>query len=171
MRGRCASLQPDQFADITAVSALYPPGPMGGGLVQQVRPPQERPRGDRADPPALAEALEPVLGRPTARDRLPGAGDGDAQVLAGFTLGAADNLRRAMGKKKKGGASTSSTPDSRPACARARLPPGGDRHAVEILLPFSDYAFNKSHSAAYGVITYWTAYLKGPTTRRAWRPS
>jgi len=82
-----------------------------------------------------------------------------AQVLAGFTLGAADNLRRAMGKKKKeeldkqyAGFQAGMLERSFPQVAIDKL--------WEILLPFSDYAFNKSHSAAYGVITYWTAYLK-----------
>ena len=82
-----------------------------------------------------------------------------AQVLAGFTLGAADNLRRAMGKKKK------EELDKQYAGFQAgMLERGFPQVAIdklwEILLPFSDYAFNKSHSAAYGVITYWTAYLK-----------
>lgn len=82
-----------------------------------------------------------------------------AQVLAGFTLGAADNLRRAMGKKKK------EELDKQYAGFQAGMLERGYPQAAistlwEILLPFSDYAFNKSHSAAYGVITYWTAYLK-----------
>ena len=82
-----------------------------------------------------------------------------AQVLAGFSLGQADNLRRAMGKKKK------SELDKQYAGFQAgMLERGYSQKAIttlwEILLPFSDYAFNKAHSAAYGVISYWTAYLK-----------
>lgn len=82
-----------------------------------------------------------------------------AQVLAGFSLGAADNMRRAMGKKKK------EELDKQYAGFEAgMLERGYPQDAVktlwEILVPFADYAFNKSHSAAYGVITYWTAYLK-----------
>ena len=82
-----------------------------------------------------------------------------AQVLAGFSLGQADNLRRAMGKKKK------SELDKQYAGFQAgMLERGYSQKAIttlwEVLLPFSDYAFNKAHSAAYGVISYWTAYLK-----------
>src|SRR3954469_969285 len=82
-----------------------------------------------------------------------------AQVLAGFTLGQADNLRRAMGKKKK------EELDKLYAGFQAGMlergyPQGAIDKLWETLVPFADYAFNKSHSAAYGVITYWTAYLK-----------
>ena len=109
--------------------------------------------------PALAEALESVLGETYGLIVYQEQVMAIAQVLAGFTLGQADNLRRAMGKKKKE-SSTSSTPASRPACSSAASPQVAINTLWEILLPFSDYAFNKSHSAAYGVITYWTAYLK-----------
>ena len=82
-----------------------------------------------------------------------------AQVLAGFTLGAADNMRRAMGKKKK-----EELDKQYAGFESGMLERGYPRDAVEtlwkILVPFADYAFNKSHSAAYGVVTYWTAYLK-----------
>ena len=109
--------------------------------------------------PALAEALEPVLGETYGLIVYQEQVMAIAQVLAGFTLGAADNLRRAMGKKKKeeldkqyAGFQAGMLERSFPQVAIDKL--------WEILLPFSDYAFNKSHSAAYGVITYWTAYLK-----------
>src|SRR5215217_3682286 len=82
-----------------------------------------------------------------------------AQVLAGFSLGQADNLRRAMGKKKK-----SELDKQYAGFQGGMLANGYSQKAIttlwEILLPFSDYAFNKAHSAAYGVISYWTAYLK-----------
>jgi DNA polymerase-3 subunit alpha len=109
--------------------------------------------------PALAEALEPVLGETYGLIVYQEQVMAIAQVLAGFTLGAADNLRRAMGKKKK------EELDKQYAGFQAgMLERGFPQDAIDtlwaILLPFSDYAFNKSHSAAYGVITYWTAYLK-----------
>ncbi len=82
-----------------------------------------------------------------------------AQVLAGYSLGAADNMRRVMGKKKK--AELDKQFDGFQA---GMLERGFSKDAVktlwDILVPFADYAFNKSHSAAYGVVTYWTAYLK-----------
>lgn len=82
-----------------------------------------------------------------------------AQKLAGYTLAQADLLRRAMGKKKK------SELDKQYESFRAGMAGNGYSEAAtkvlwEILVPFSDYAFNKAHSAAYGVVSYWTAYLK-----------
>jgi len=159
MRALLRSMQPDQFADITAVSALYRPGPMGADSHNKYA---RRKNGREAiEPihPALAEALEPVLGETYGLIVYQEQVMAIAQVLAGFTLGAADNLRRAMGKKKK------EELDKQYAGFQAgMLERGYPQDAIdtlwEILLPFSDYAFNKSHSAAYGVITYWTAYLK-----------
>jgi DNA polymerase-3 subunit alpha len=159
MRSLLRSLQPDAFADITAVSALYRPGPMGADSHNKYA---RRKNGrEPIEPihPALAEALEPVLGETYGLIVYQEQVMAIAQVLAGFTLGAADNLRRAMGKKKKeeldkqyAGFQAGMLERSFPQVAIDKL--------WEILLPFSDYAFNKSHSAAYGVITYWTAYLK-----------
>jgi DNA polymerase-3 subunit alpha len=159
MRALLRSMQPDQFADITAVSALYRPGPMGADSHNKYA---RRKNGREAiEPihPALAEALEPVLGETYGLIVYQEQVMAIAQVLAGFTLGAADNLRRAMGKKKK------EELDKQYAGFQAgMLERGYPQDAIDtlwqILLPFSDYAFNKSHSAAYGVITYWTAYLK-----------
>src|SRR4051812_32493375 len=159
MRALLRSMQPDQFADITAVSALYRPGPMGADSHNKYA---RRKNGrEPIEPihPALAEALEPVLGETYGLIVYQEQVMAIAQALAGFTLGAADNLRRAMGKKKK------EELDKQYAGFRAgMLERGFPQDAIDtlwaILLPFSDYAFNKSHSAAYGVITYWTAYLK-----------
>ncbi len=159
MRSLLRSLQPDAFADITAVSALYRPGPMGADSHNKYA---RRKNGrEPIEPihPALAEALEPVLGETYGLIVYQEQVMAIAQVLAGFTLGAADNLRRAMGKKKK------SELDKQYAGFQAGMlersfPQVAIDKLWEILLPFSDYAFNKSHSAAYGVITYWTAYLK-----------
>jgi DNA polymerase-3 subunit alpha len=159
MRALLRSMQPDQFADITAVSALYRPGPMGADSHNKYA---RRKNGrEPIEPihPALAEALEPVLGETYGLIVYQEQVMAIAQVLAGFSLGAADNMRRAMGKKKK------EELDKQYAGFQAgMLERGYPQDAIDtlwqILLPFSDYAFNKSHSAAYGVITYWTAYLK-----------
>ena len=159
MRALLRSMLPDQFADITAVSALYRPGPMGADSHNKYAH-----RKNGREPivpihPALAEALEPVLGETYGLIVYQEQVMAIAQVLAGFSLGAADNMRRAMGKKKK------EELDKQYAGFEAgMLERGYPQDAVktlwEILVPFADYAFNKSHSAAYGVITYWTAYLK-----------
>src|SRR5256885_8711096 len=82
-----------------------------------------------------------------------------AQKLAGYSLGKADLLRRAMGKKKK----EILDKEFEPFAAGMRANGYGDaavKTLWDILVPFSDYAFNKAHSAAYGVVSYWTAYLK-----------
>ncbi|HET9500809.1 MAG TPA: DNA polymerase III subunit alpha [Marmoricola sp.] len=159
MRALLRSLQPDQFADITAVSALYRPGPMGADSHNKYA---RRKNGrEPIEPihPALAEPLEEVLGETYGLIVYQEQVMAIAQVLAGFTLGAADNLRRAMGKKKK-----EELDKQYAGFQSGMLERGYPQDAIDklwgILLPFSDYAFNKSHSAAYGVVTYWTAYLK-----------
>ncbi|RYU11869.1 DNA polymerase III subunit alpha [Nocardioides iriomotensis] len=159
MRALLRSMQPDVFADITAVSALYRPGPMGADSHNKYA---RRKNGREAiEPihPALAEALEPVLGETYGLIVYQEQVMAIAQVLAGFTLGAADNLRRAMGKKKK-----EELDKQYAGFQGGMIERGFPQDAIDtlwaVLLPFSDYAFNKSHSAAYGVITYWTAYLK-----------
>jgi DNA polymerase-3 subunit alpha len=159
MRALLRSMLPDKFADITAVSALYRPGPMGADSHNKYAH-----RKNGREPivpihPELAEALEPVLGETYGLIVYQEQVMAIAQVLAGFSLGAADNMRRAMGKKKK------EELDKQYAGFEAgMLERGYSKDAVktlwDILVPFADYAFNKSHSAAYGVVTYWTAYLK-----------
>ena len=159
MRSLLRLMQPDQFADITAVSALYRPGPMGAdshtnyALRKNGRQPIDYIH------PALAEALEPVLGETYGLIVYQEQVMAIAQVLAGFSLGAADNMRRAMGKKKK-----EELDKQYAGFESGMLERGYPQDAVKvlwgILVPFADYAFNKSHSAAYGVVTYWTAYLK-----------
>src|SRR5207237_2219361 len=82
-----------------------------------------------------------------------------AQKLAGYSLGKADLLRRAMGKKKK----EILDKEFEPFAAGMRANGYSDaaiKTIWDILVPFSDYAFNKAHSAAYGLVSYWTAYLK-----------
>jgi DNA polymerase-3 subunit alpha len=158
MRALLRSMQPDSFETISAVLALYRPGPMGANAHNDYadrktgRKPVVPIHPELAEP--LAEILDDTYGLIVYQEQVMAI----AQALAGFTLGAADNLRRAMGKKKK------SELDKQYAGFQAgMLERGFPQDAIDtlwaILLPFSDYAFNKSHSAAYGVITYWTAYL------------
>ena len=159
MRALLRSMQPDVFADITAVSALYRPGPMGADSHNKYAHRKNGRQPIEPIHPELAEALEPVLGETYGLIVYQEQVMAIAQVLAGFSLGAADNMRRAMGKKKK------EELDKQYAGFEAGMVERGySKNAVktlwEILVPFADYAFNKSHSAAYGVVTYWTAYLK-----------
>ena len=109
--------------------------------------------------PELAEPLEDVLGETYGLIVYQEQVMAIAQKLAGYTLGQADLLRRAMGKKKK-----AELDKQFEAFSAGMVERGYSMDAVhtlwDILLPFSDYAFNKAHSAAYGVVSYYTAYLK-----------
>ncbi|MFB2598505.1 DNA polymerase III subunit alpha [Herbiconiux sp. P17] len=159
MRGLLRLMKPDNFEDISAVLALYRPGPMGADShtnyalrkngIQPITPIH----------PSLEEPLKEVLGGTYGLIVYQEQVMSIAQKLAGFTLAQADLLRRAMGKKKK-----SELDKQYEGFSKGMHDNGYSEAAVktlwDILLPFSDYAFNKAHSAAYGVISYWTAYLK-----------
>ncbi len=159
MRALLRSMRPDTFADISAVGALYRPGPMGMNSHNEYA---DRKNGRKpVEPlhPELAEALEEVLGETYGLIVYQEQVMAVAQKVAGYSLGAADLLRRAMGKKKK------AELDAQYAQFEAGMQQrgysaGAIKKLWDTLLPFSDYAFNKAHSAAYGVISYWTAYLK-----------
>nr|WP_085367950.1 DNA polymerase III subunit alpha [Leifsonia sp. NCR5] len=159
MRSLLRLMKPDNFEDISALIALYRPGPMGANShtnyalrkngLQEITPIHP----ELAEP--LAEILSTSYGLIIYQEQVMAI----AQKVAGFSLGQADILRRAMGKKKK-----SELDKQFEGFAGGMRDNGFSMDAVnklwEILLPFSDYAFNKAHSAAYGVISYWTAYLK-----------
>jgi len=159
MRSLLRSMKPDQFEDISAVGALYRPGPMGADSHNKYA--RRKTGREPVEPihPELAEALEDVLGETYGLIVYQEQVMAIAQKLAGYTLGQADLLRRAMGKKKK-----SELDKQFETFSGGMTERGYSMHAVEklweILLPFSDYAFNKAHSAAYGVVSYYTAYLK-----------
>ena len=159
MRALLRSMRPDCFADISAVGALYRPGPMGADSHNKYARRKTGREKVEAIHPELAEALEDVLGETYGLIVYQEQVMAIAQKLAGYTLGQADLLRRAMGKKKK-----SELDKQFETFSTGMQERGYSLHAVktlwEILLPFSDYAFNKAHSAAYGLVSYWTAYLK-----------
>jgi DNA polymerase III subunit alpha len=159
MRSLLRLMRPDSFADISAVLALYRPGPMGADShtnyalrkngKQEITPIHPELAGP------LAEILEPTYGLIVYQEQILAI----AQKLAGYTLGQADLLRKAMGKKKKEILDAEYVPFS-----EGMRTNGYSERAVkalwDVLVPFSDYAFNKAHTAAYGLISYWTAYLK-----------
>ncbi|WP_253743837.1 DNA polymerase III subunit alpha [Herbiconiux sp. SALV-R1] len=159
MRGLLRLMKPDNFEDISAVLALYRPGPMGADSHTNYALRKNKIQPITPIHPELAEPLEDVLGGTYGLIVYQEQVMSIAQKLAGFTLAQADLLRRAMGKKKK------SELDKQYEGFSAGMHANGYSEAAvktlwDILLPFSDYAFNKAHSAAYGVISYWTAYLK-----------
>ncbi|HEY5878654.1 MAG TPA: DNA polymerase III subunit alpha, partial [Nakamurella sp.] len=159
MRALLRSMRPDNFEDISAVIALYRPGPMGANSHNEYA---DRKTGRKAVTPIhpeLAEALADLLGDTYGLIVYQEQVMAIAQHLAGYTLGAADLLRRAMGKKKKAELDAQYETFSG-GMANRGYSPNAIKTLWDILLPFSDYAFNKAHSAAYGMLSYWTGYLK-----------
>ncbi len=159
MRTLLKQMQPDNFEDISAALALYRPGPMGANShtnyalrktgKQQIEPIHR----ELAEP--LAEILDTTYGLIVYQEQVQQI----AQKVAGYSLGKADLLRRAMGKKKKEVLDAEFKPFSAGMAERG-YSPDAIKTLWDILVPFSDYAFNKAHTAAYGLISYWTAYLK-----------
>ncbi|HEY3340355.1 MAG TPA: DNA polymerase III subunit alpha [Propionicimonas sp.] len=159
MRVLLKTMQPDRFEDISAALALYRPGPMGAdshtnyALRKTGRQPVVPIHPELAEP--LADILDLTYGLIVYQEQVQQI----AQRVAGYSLGRADELRRAMGKKKKEVLEKEFVPFQ--AGMRAN---GYSDSAIQtlwdILIPFSAYAFNKAHTAAYGLISYWTAYLK-----------
>lgn len=148
-------LRPDNFADVVALLALYRPGPMSADLHNEYcrrkhgHKPVSYPHED------LRETLEPTYGILCYQEQVLKI----AQQLAGFTLGEADMLRRAIGKKKQ------AEMDAQKEKFLAGMRSSGYDDALgqqlwEWIEGFADYAFNKSHSAGYGLVSYQTAYLK-----------
>ncbi|WP_336214868.1 DNA polymerase III subunit alpha [Nonomuraea sp. LPB2021202275-12-8] len=159
MRQLLKLMEPTRFEDIAAVLALYRPGPMAANAHTNYAHRKNARQEIEPIHPELKEALEPILG-PTFhllvyQEQIMAV----ARELAGYTLGGADLLRRAMGKKKK------EILDAEFANFQKGM--RGNKYSDEaiqalwdVMLPFSGYAFNKSHTAGYGLVAYWTAYLK-----------
>src|SRR3954470_3515209 len=159
MRALLRLMKPDNFEDISAVGALYRPGPMGANSHTNYALRKNQQQEVSYPHPELAEALEPTLGTTFGLIVYQEQVMEIAQKLAGYTLGKADLLRRAMGKKKR------EVLDAEYVGFEAGMVANGFGAASikalwDVLVPFSDYAFNKAHSAAYGLVSYWTAYLK-----------
>ncbi len=159
MRALLRSMRPDCFADISAVGALYRPGPMGADSHNKYA--RRKTGREPVEPihPELADALSEILGETYGLIVYQEQVMAIAQKVAGYSLGQADLLRRAMGKKKKSELDKQFETFSTGMQERG-FSMGAVKTLWDILLPFSDYAFNKAHSAAYGLVSYWTAYLK-----------
>lgn len=159
MRTLLKQMKPTEFEDLSAVSALYRPGPMGmnshtnyalrkNGLqeIVPIHPELEEP---------LRDVLGPTYGLIVYQEQVMQI----ARTCAGFTMGQADSLRKAMGKKKLDVLQKQFV-----TFEKGMLDNGYSKECIDtlwgILVPFAQYAFNKSHSACYGVVSYWTAYLK-----------
>ncbi len=159
LRSLLKLMRPDNFEDISATIALYRPGPMGAdshtnyALRKTGRQKVEPIHPELAEP--LADILDTTYGLIVYQEQIQQI----AQRVAGYSLGQADLLRRAMGKKKKEVLEAEFKPFSSGMRERG-FSDAAINTLWEIMVPFAAYAFNKAHSAAYGVISYWTAYLK-----------
>ncbi|MGH3943417.1 MAG: DNA polymerase III subunit alpha [Pseudonocardiaceae bacterium] len=159
MRALLRAMVPTEFVDIAAVLALYRPGPMAANAHIDYA---DRKNGRKSVVPihsefdqSLAEILDPTYQLIVFQEQVLAI----AQKVAGYSLGKADMLRRAMGKKKK------EILDKEFVGFEVGMKANGysdeaNKTQWDILLPISGYAFNKSHTAGSGIITFWTAYLK-----------
>ncbi len=160
-RDLCKKLKPTVFEDIVALNALNRPGPLGSGMVDDfiARKKEQTQTGRGKMEWYFHEKLEPVLkstyGVIVYQEQVMLV----AQVLAGYTLGGADLLRRAMGKKKKEEMDKQRDIFVTGATERG-VKPELATELFNLMEKFADYGFNKSHSAAYAVIGYQTAWLK-----------
>lgn len=159
IRALLRSMAPDSFEDISAVIALYRPGPMGEDSHNKYADYKNRRKAPVAIHAELEEPLNEILkdtyGLIVYQEQVLAI----ARKVAGFTLGRADLLRKAMGKKNK-----EILDKERVHFEQGMKSNGFSEDAIEklwqTLIPFSDYAFNRAHSAGYGLLSFWTAYLK-----------
>ncbi len=155
MRDLVKRLQPDCFDDIVALVALFRPGPLQSGMVDDFITRKHGRTKVSYPHPDLEPILRPTYGVILYQEQVMQI----AQVLAGYTLGAADLLRRAMGKKKP--AEMAKQRAIFTEGARARGVKEKNATAIfDLMEKFADYGFNKSHSVAYALLSYQTAWLK-----------
>jgi len=155
LRRILAEMKPSCFEDIIAIIALYRPGPLGSGMVEDFIGRKHQRQAMEYSHPLLEPILRETYGVILYQEQVMSI----ASRLAGFTMGEADSLRRAMGKKKP----------QEIARVRDKFVAGAALNAIEptlasyifdLMESFAGYGFNKSHSAAYAMISYQTAYLK-----------
>jgi DNA polymerase-3 subunit alpha len=155
MRDILRRYQPTRIEDLTALNALYRPGPIQGGMIDDFINRKQGKTKVAYELPQLKEILEETYGVILYQEQVMQI----ANLLASFSLGEADLLRRAMGKKKK----------EEMAAQRAKFLAGCDRNKIaekkavrifDLMEEFAGYGFNKSHSCAYALLAYQTAYLK-----------
>jgi len=156
MKELIKKLKPDTFEDIVALVALFRPGPLNSGMVDDF---VNRKHGRAAvsyPHPDLEEALKPTYGVIVYQEQVMQI----AQVLAGYSLGGADMLRRAMGKKKAEEMAKQRAIFTQGAKDTKNLSQEEAGAIFDLMEKFAEYGFNKSHSAAYALIAYQTAWLK-----------
>ena len=155
MKKLLKKLAPDRFEDIIAVLALYRPGPLGSGMVDDFilrKKGQQKIDYFHDD---LKGCLEPTYGVIVYQEQVMQI----SQIIGGYTLGGADMLRRAMGKKKADEMAKHRATIAEGA-AKKGYDPALAEQLFDLMTKFAEYGFNKSHTAAYAVVTYHTAWLK-----------
>jgi DNA polymerase-3 subunit alpha len=157
MKDLIRRLQPDRFGDIVALVALFRPGPLQSGMVEDFIARKHDLTGAIIDylHPDLKPVLEATYGVILYQEQVMQI----AQILAGYTLGGADLLRRAMGKKKPEEMAKQRSVFVSGAVARG-VREAQATHIFDLMEKFAGYGFNKSHSAAYALLSYQTAWLK-----------
>jgi len=157
MKDLIRRLQPDRFGDIVALVALFRPGPLQSGMVEDFIARKHDTTGATID--YLHPDLKPVLAATYGVILYQEQVMQIAQILAGYTLGGADLLRRAMGKKKPEEMAKQRSVFVSGAVARG-VREAQATHIFDLMEKFAGYGFNKSHSAAYALLSYQTAWLK-----------
>lgn len=155
MKDILRKLKPNRFGDITAILALYRPGPLGSGMVEDFIKRRHNASLIQFDHPALAEILEETYGVILYQEQVMRI----ANKLAGFTMAQGDTLRKAMGKK------IPEIMDEQrkifvEGSVKNKIPQASAEKIWNLIVEFAGYGFNKSHSAAYALVSYQTAYLK-----------
>ena len=156
MKRYLRELKPDFFEDIIAMGALYRPGPLTAGLTDKYIARKNGLEAVSYDHEKLRDALESTYGVLVYQEQVSRI----AQDLCGFTGGQADTLRKAIGKKKRDVMAKMKKEFIDGAVKTSNADEGFAEVLWKQLEGFADYAFNKSHAACYGLISYWTAYLK-----------
>jgi DNA polymerase III subunit alpha len=155
MRDVLRRYQPNSIEDLTALNALYRPGPIQGGMIDDFIDRKHGRKKIEYELAELQEILEETLGVIVYQEQVMQI----ANRLAGYSLGEADLLRRAMGKKKPEEMAQQRERFIEGAAQR-KYPPKKIEKIFDLMAQFAGYGFNKSHSAAYALLAYHTAYLK-----------
>src|SRR5579862_5689231 len=155
MRDILRRYQPTRLEDLTALNALYRPGPIQGGMVDDFIARKHGKKKVTYDLPDLREILEETYGVILYQEQVMQI----ANRLAGFSLGQADILRRAMGKKNRE-EMAAQREKFLAGCAGNKVPAKKAERIFDLITEFAGYGFNKSHSCAYALLAYQTAWLK-----------
>lgn len=155
MRDLVKRLKPTQFSDISALVALYRPGPMQSGMLDMFVNRKAGKEKVKYETPLLENILKETYGTMVYQEQIMEI----SKVLGGFTPGAADTLRKAMGKKQKDVMDKAGESFVQ-GCLKNNIPKATAQKIFDQMAEFAGYGFNKSHSVAYALVSYQTAYLK-----------